>query len=223
MSDRLVHEIERRMKALGMNALNTAKRAGLGNDAVRDILRGRSLKPSHDTVAKIAKALGCSPSDLTGERPPAPKAALSDVVTVAELEVHVAAGLGADGDTLILAAEEAGAVLGTFTFPRTSFREMVPGSSEGVRMIAVRGDSMVPTLWPGQRVMVDTADKTPSPPGVFVIWDGLGLVLKRVELVPGSDPMRIRISSENERYTAYERTLDEAHINGRVIGVWARM
>lgn len=211
------------MKALDMNAFNTAKRAGLGNDAVRDILRGRSLKPSHDTIAKIAKALGCSPSDLTGERPPAPKAAPSDVVTVAELEVHVAAGLGADGDTLILAQEEAGAVLGTFSFPRTSFREMVPGSSEGVRMIAVRGDSMVPTLWPGQRVMVDTADKTPSPPGVFVIWDGLGLVLKRVELVPGSDPMRIRISSDNERYTAYERTLDEAHINGRVIGVWARM
>lgn len=218
-----MREIERRMKALDMNALSTAKRAGLGNDAVRDILRGRSLKPSHETVAKIAKALGCSPGDLTGERTREPRAAQSDTVTVAELEVHVAAGMGADGDAVILANEEAGAVLGTFSFPRNSFREMVPGSSEGVRMIAVRGDSMVPTLCPGQRVMVDTADKTPSPPGVFVIWDGLGLVLKRIELIAGSDPMRIRISSDNPRYTAYERTLDEAHINGRVIGVWARM
>jgi phage repressor protein C with HTH and peptisase S24 domain len=91
-------------------------------------------------------------------------------------------------------------------------------------MIAVRGDSMIPTLWPGQRCMVDTNDRIPSPPGVFVVWDGMGLVLKRLELIPGSgDPMRVRIMSDNPKYTAYERTLDEAHINGRVVGVWARM
>ena len=131
--------------------------------------------------------------------------------------------MGGDGEAAILASQEAGAILGTFAFPRASFREMVPGPAEGVRVIAVRGDSMQPTLWPGQRVMVDINDKTPSPPGIFVVWDGLALVLKRIELVAGSDPMRVRIMSDNPKYTTYERTLDEAHINGRVVGVWARM
>jgi phage repressor protein C with HTH and peptisase S24 domain len=147
-----------------------------------------------------------------------------DTVTIHELDVHAAAGLGTDMDGDIMAGEEAGAVIGSFTFPSSGFREAYGAQPDGVKMIAVRGDSMIPTLWPGQRCMVDTNDRIPSPPGVFVVWDGMGLVLKRLELIPGSgDPMRVRIMSDNPKYTAYERTLDEAHINGRVVGVWARM
>lgn len=197
------------------------------------------------SITALAKALGVTPEWLEtgrGEKSALRKFAvvsgmqvaadaakgpgrreISSEVRINELDVHVAAGMGGDGETAILASEEAGAILGAFAFPRASFREMVPGPAEGVRVIAVRGDSMQPTLWPGQRVMVDVNDKTPSPPGIFVVWDGLALVLKRIELVAGSDPMRVRIMSDNPKYTAYERTLDEAHINGRVVGVWARM
>lgn len=81
---------------------------------------------------------------------------------------------------------------------------------------------MEPRLWAGQCVMVDIEDKIPSPPGIFVVWDGLGLVIKRVEVMPGSDPLRVRIMSANPAYQPYERTLDEAHINGRVVGTWSR-
>ena len=81
---------------------------------------------------------------------------------------------------------------------------------------------MEPKLWAGQRVMVDIQDRTPSPPGIFVVWDGLGLAIKRVEVIAGTDPLRVRISSANPEYLAYERLYSEAAINGRVIGVWAR-
>jgi phage repressor protein C with HTH and peptisase S24 domain len=84
------------------------------------------------------------------------------------------------------------------------------------------GDSNVPSLNPGEKVIVNPADKVPSPPGFFVVWDGLALVLKRVEYVPHSDPPRVRISSDNPRYQPYERTLEEAYIQGRVIGSWQR-
>lgn len=193
------------------------------------------------SILPLAKALGVSAAWLqTGrgeksalralsatlpdpqERQPVHQRASGEVV-INELDVHASAGMGADGSVAIMAAEEAGVIVGSFSFPATGFREMISVNPDGVRVIAVRGDSMQPTLWPGQRVFVDTNDRTPSPPGVFVVWDGLALVLKRIELLAGTEPLRVRISSDNDKYTAYERTIDEAHINGRVIGVWARM
>jgi phage repressor protein C with HTH and peptisase S24 domain len=58
-----------------------------------------------------------------------------------------------------------------------------------------------------------------APPGIFVIWDGMGIVAKRIEHVPRSDPPLVTIKSVNPGYQAYERTADEVNIIGRV--VWA--
>ena len=221
--DILVSEIGRRMKALHLNQLSLATKAGLGKDAVRDILRGKSRSPGVDTLRPIAKALGCTVADLYRERtpPPVPRA-VGDTVTVNELDVHTRAGLGADGDTVIMQSNEATAIVGAHVFPTASFREAYGVDAGRIRIIAVRGDSMEPKLWPGQRVMVDIEDRTPSPPGIFVVWDGLGLVIKRVEVIAGTEPLRVRISSANPEYLTYERLFSEAAINGRVIGVWAR-
>jgi hypothetical protein len=52
------------------------------------------------------------------------------------------------------------------------------------------------------------------------VWDGLGLVVKRVQVLAHSDPTRVKITSDNAKYEAYERTLAEAYIQGRVIGQW---
>jgi hypothetical protein len=68
--------------------------------------------------------------------------------------------------------------------------------------------------------MVDTGDVRPSPPGVFVVWDGLGFVVKRVEFMVHSDPPKVKITSDNPKYTPYERVLGEAYIQGRVLGKW---
>jgi len=87
-------------------------------------------------------------------------------------------------------------------------------------VITVYGDSMEPTLAPGTRVMVDTEDRIPSPPGIFVVYDGLGLVVKRVEHRPQSSPPAVRLISDNPRYDSYECPLEEARIQGRVIGRW---
>lgn len=45
----------------------------------------------------------------------------------------------------------------------------------------------------------------PVPPGTFVIWDGMGLVAKRVEHVPQSDPPNVVLKSLNPEYASYER------------------
>lgn len=77
---------------------------------------------------------------------------------------------------------------------------------------------MEPTLEAGDRVMVDLSDRRPSPDGLFALWDGIGVVVKRLEHIPYSDPTRFRIISDNtERHNSYERNGDEINVIGRVI------
>lgn len=85
-----------------------------------------------------------------------------------------------------------------------------------LRVMAVDGDSMTPTLLSGDTVLVDLNQRTPQPPGVFVLHDGMGLVAKRLEYIPMSDPTRLRINSDNTRYSSYECLAEEINIIGRV-------
>lgn len=153
-----------------------------------------------------------------GDRPLAPMAARRGadgaVLRIDELDVRAGAGslAGLTGEHEKVVAEwqvPSGIVRGYSTAPAAD-----------LRFITVMGDSMEPTLQPGQRVLVDTGDRQPSPPGVFVVWDGLGLVIKRVQMLPHSEPPRVKITSDNAKYDPYERTIEEAYIQGRVIGQW---
>jgi transcriptional regulator with XRE-family HTH domain len=134
------------------------------------------------------------------------------LLRIDELDVRASAGAGLTGDSERVVAE--------WQLPTEVVRYHSSAPASDLRFITVLGDSMEPTLQPGQRVLVDTGDRTPTPPGVFVVWDGLGLVVKRVQTLAHSDPMRVRITSDNPKYEGYERSLAEAYIQGRVIGQW---
>jgi len=77
---------------------------------------------------------------------------------------------------------------------------------------------MEPRLYEGDRVFIDLRYTVPSPEGIFALWDGYGVVVKRVEIVRGSDPLRVRIISANASYTPYEVALDDIKIIGRYAG-----
>jgi phage repressor protein C with HTH and peptisase S24 domain len=55
-------------------------------------------------------------------------------------------------------------------------------------MISISGDSMVPLLEHDDTVMLDCSQTRPSPPGIFILDDGVGLVAKRIEII--SSPNR---------------------------------
>jgi SOS-response transcriptional repressor LexA len=71
-------------------------------------------------------------------------------------------------------------------------------------------------LQDGDVILVDMTQRSPNPPGVFVLHDGMGLVAKRLEFIPMSDPPRVRIISDNQQYSTYDCTADEVNIIGRV-------
>ena len=71
-----------------------------------------------------------------------------------------------------------------------------------LRVLQVEGDSML-LRENGDTVLVDTNQRSPIPPGIF------GL-----KHVPLSDPPRVRIVSDNARYTPYECTTEEINVIG---------
>ena len=131
-------------------------------------------------------------------------------VAVSELDVRASAGAGALFDGL----EESRA---TWLFPEPVIRHEFRTRPEDLRILTIDGDSMEPLLSSGDRILIDTSQRVPVPPGIFVIWDGMGIVAKRVEHVPNSEPATIVIKSVNPDYKTYERGAEEVNIIGRVI------
>lgn len=165
---------------------------------------------------KLGRLLGVSPETLLfGQRSGnvTQPVVASRTVEVVELDVRAAAGAGLENG-------DAPPEVARWAVPRALMEGVTTATPARIRVITIYGDSMEPTLAPGTRVMVDTEDRIPSPPGIFVVFDGLGLVCKRVEFLPRSEPPSVRLVSDNPRYTAYECPLGEAHIQGRVIGRW---
>jgi phage repressor protein C with HTH and peptisase S24 domain len=133
-------------------------------------------------------------------------------VGIAEIDVRASAGPGAFNEDL----EETKV---TWLFPEAVVRHEFRAPPNELRMITVDGDSMEPLLSSGDRILIDTSQRVPVPPGIFVIWDGMGLVAKRVEHIPNSEPPKVVIKSVNPEYQAYERIAEEVNVVGRV--VWA--
>ena len=159
---------------------------------------------------------------------PAPNQLQLDLGVIAEIDVRAGAGMG--GEAALEAFSPNGrdviandTVIGHWQMPGDYLATELRTKPGHVRMIAVEGDSMAPTLMSGDRVLVDTRRTQPSPPGVFAVWDGMSIVVKRLELIHGSDPPTVRIISDNGLHAAYERTADEANIIGRVIWFGRRL
>jgi len=106
---------------------------------------------------------------------------------------------------------------GDWPFAAPYLRHVLGVQADNLAMIEVIGDSMATTLEAGDRLLVDVADRRPSPPGIFVIWDGDGTVVKRLERLPNTDPPLLSIMSDNPRYASYQRPVDDAVILGRVV------
>lgn len=105
------------------------------------------------------------------------------------------------------------------------YLEEINIQQKNVYIIEAMGDSMTPTISAGDKVIIDTSSKGkfPSPDGIFAIWDGLGIAIKRIELIPNSEPPALKIISDNQRHSSYERKVDECRIIGRIVSVIKRL
>ena len=105
----------------------------------------------------------------------------------------------------------------------TMLRQEGGAKPDDLRIITVRGDSMEPLLSEGDRLFIDTARKLPTIGELCELWDGNGLVLKRVESVQGTEPPQLRLISANPNYAPYTCLAGEARIVGKVLWTFRRL
>ncbi len=105
-----------------------------------------------------------------------------------------------------------------WVFPGSFVREQLHTSTQRLLVLDTNGDSMTPTLMSGDRVIIDTGHKTPSPDGLYAIRDAFeGIVVKRLQVMRAADKPRVRIISDNPNHAAEEVPLKELEIVGKVL------
>ena len=198
------------------------------------VYRGTPKVLSEDDREALAVHLGCEPDALKHKKTPprkprkkvAPREGQVDPNAVAatpegymaipEIDVRASAGPGALNEGIEETKE-------MWFFPDPVIRHEFRARPADLRMITIDGDSMEPLLASGDRILIDTGQRIPVPPGIFVIWDGMGLVAKRIEHEPNSEPPKVFIKSMNSEYETYERDAEEVHIIGRVVWTSRRL
>ena len=211
-----MHErLRARIRQLGMSVADVAREAGVNRSFVYDILRGRSQVPNLDKLTRVAQVVKVELEWLLSGKgrveggDPITEDYHNDFVAIQ----YAAARPSMGGGAIVENEERTGR---DFHFRRAWIRDRLRAAPSMMRVMDVQGDSMIPTLKDGDVVLVDMNQRSPVPPGVFVLHDGMGLVAKRLEYVPMSEPPRVRIISDNQQYSPYECTAEEVNIVGRV-------
>ena len=178
------------------------------------LARGMPRVLSFQDTETLAGLLGCDPAALRHDALPAPrpwtgpKRRRAASASVVEVEVEATAGPGAWHEDFV--HEKA-----RWRLPHGMVRHEGDADPDALRILRVRGNSMEPELREGDRLVVDTARRVPAPGELFVLWDGAGLMVKRVEALAANGTLRL--VSAHPDYPPYERPADEIHIIGKVL------
>jgi phage repressor protein C with HTH and peptisase S24 domain len=92
-----------------------------------------------------------------------------------------------------------------YHFRQSWIRHKLKASPAQLRIMHVEGDSMALTLLDGDTVLVDMTRQLPNPPGIVVLDDAMGLIAKRIEHIPNSDPPAVRVIGKHPARTAAMR------------------
>lgn len=105
---------------------------------------------------------------------------------------------------------------GAWVMPAQLLSRKTNASPENIRVFDVPDAAMAPDFQKGEQVLVDLSDTKPSPPGVFVVSDGMSHMIRSCEYVPHSDPPKIKLNANNQKFS-YVMEMNKAEILGRVI------
>ena len=217
---RLKHLLRR--KGLTLAAASTA----LGRNRAylqQYVERGSPAVLGYRDGELLGELLGCDPAEIRHEKIPERKPyrrkrSTRPVANVSEVTVEASAGAGAFEPGFETETARWG-------WPANMIRHEGGADPKNLRIIRVRGDSMEPEMREGDRIVVDVSRKTPATGETFVLWDGSGIVVKKVDLAPGEGggPRRIRLVSENPDYPPYTRLAEDVHFLAKVLWVVKRV
>jgi len=206
--------LKQEMRKQGLTSTELARRSEVKTSFIYDVISGKSANPSTIKLARVAESLGVNLAYLAGYET-SPTGGHAPDKPQNENHEHVTlASLSADGHSNDPALRKDTA---PYQFSKSWISQDLQSSPENLRITTMRGDSMEPTLIHNDILLVDVTKTTPSPPGIFMLYDGFGLVAKRLEPVSDQQSAAVRVISDNGKYSTYECSLDEIRIIGRVI------
>ena len=240
--EEIIEAIRRELDRRQITPYRAAIRAGLPENAVRYVLEGRDCKTSR--LSAICSSLGLElyigpprsrvtseqsereteRRDLVDEIRSGIREDLAEALTQAiethkpdltapsrQVEVRELAAAAGGGAT-----ELDERVVGFVSFQRSWLdREAIDPTL--CTVISVSGDSMEPTLPSGSKILVDRSQRRQRTNGVYVVWTGDGLVVKRAKknaagqwLLSSDNP-----SSPTTRWPKTARVIGEVKWVGR--------
>lgn len=207
------------MKKRGLASAELARRADVLTSFIYDVISGKSSNPSTVKLARVADALGTSLTYLvrgvdTNTDISAPDATKKEKhISIPRLALASSAS-NSENNTISHKYIEENE---PYYFNREWISTHLNTNASNLRIFTINGDSMEPTLLHQDIVLIDTSRQTPSPPSIFVIFDGIGLTAKRLEHLAESGGSQIRVISDNQHYSSYECSISDISIIGRVV------
>lgn len=217
--------LDRLKSALGNSGLNQttlAKRVGCSQGAIQQIMDGRTKNTR--LLPDIASALGVSMRWLQGSTDDAapsqddviPNKILADqlnLTLVRELELGYSMG----GGSVLEQYTEAG----FRAFDSDFLRRISKGGADKLFVATGDGDSMNPTLYQDDTVLIDTAQmQITQQDRIWAISYGELGMIKRIRRLPSG---RFLVISDNATIAPFEASEEEMHVVGRVIWIGRRM
>ena len=108
-----------------------------------------------------------------------------------------------------------------WAFPASFVTNRSQASAKNLLVIEAEGDAMAPTIMSGDKVIIDTGHKTPSPDGLYAIRDSFeNVIVRRLQVLRAAQPSRVKIISDNPKHAAEEVALSEVEIAGKALCVF---
>lgn len=136
---------------------------------------------------------------------------------VVERDVTGGMGLGGNAPLMNVDGQAIDGIRAVWRLPVDYLRTELRSREPDVDFISVDGDSMIPTLLPGDRVLINREQRGPSD-AIYAIHDGVGVAVKRLHVVKGSNPVQIKIMSDNPLHGEPDVVLaEDLQVIGRVV------
>ena len=201
----------------GLSARGLSLAAGLAGDTVRNALSGRSRTTRPEALEALAEYLGVSVAALQGREPlppsPPPGAPRVSAGSARVPEVECVPRDVTPHPAADLERREVGA----WVLPIDMLAES--GGTLG-GLVLIRAPNPLGDIRRGDRLLVDAADTSPSPPGVLLLWDGWAVAVSNCSVSRSGGEGVLRMQGDGGGVGA---RLEDIEVLGRVVGRWAWM
>ena len=222
--ERMTERIEQVRTDLNLSRMAFCKQIGFPYARYHHVTGERNSKPTADLLSSVAEHTGVNPDWLlTGAGDPYRREAPwrsarvstnveNDYVLLPLYNVQGSAGAGRH-----IHSEEVEDLL---AFKQDWITRELRSSPEDLSLIHVQGESMVPTLNPGDVILIERNHSGKVSDGIYVIRMGDALLIKRLQFLPEGE---LNVTSDNPAYQPFRVSLKEGSEDFAIIGrvVWA--